>query len=484
MLISPVGILFILTTIGIIISEKKLANFLIFCTVTDIFFEAGYFIKMDETHLMLFSEYVQNVTVFYCFFYFISNRFSLSRDYLLLNLSYIIPILFLILFPSDVLIADGVYNGIWDDVLTGEGAAVPPSVNGSVITYTRRFIYATFIAVTVYENFGYDDYKYFLINLSKIVKFFLLLGLLEVLVRNVLGYGLLWGQFLESILGYTESTYIYDDYSRGDDGGIGLALFTREASHYAFSLLLCLIINFAGNLFKDCNKRFDLFTAICIFLMLLSTSFSTILFLSTFVVLYLIYRWTILCPSTMKKEILFVSLFIFVGSSIFVSVLSGHSDGFVTGRLLNFYDQFGDFFDVEGLYDESLGDSSTFVRIYSVIMTVIAFLSRPLFGLSLGAAYCHGATAMLLSGIGIFGMCYFVKFYFYDKSFNILFKVRNIPFIAAIFLYFLINMLNSLELRPFCNTTLIAIALCFSVIYSYPMDKNEIESNEENEDAI
>ena len=201
--------------------------------------------------------------------------------------------------------------------------------------------------------------------------------------------------------------------------------------------------------------------------MLLSTSFSMILFLSAFLFVYLLYRWTILCPPTMKREITSLFLFIFFLSSSATFFLISNSDGFVIGRLINLTNQLDGLLNFSGTYDGSLGDSSTFIRIYSVIMTLNAFVSRPLFGISLGAAYCHGATAMLLSGIGIVGVYSLIRFYFFYVTVYKRFIIKKLSFISAIMVYLIVNLLNSLELKPFCNSTLIAVSICFCVIFSY-----------------
>ena len=229
----------------------------------------------------------------------------------------------------------------------------------------------------------------------------------------------------------------------------------------------------ATNIWRGRKNGVDKFTIIILVLMLLSTSFSMVMFVAAFMAIFLLYRWTVLCPSTMKREITALTLVVFLGSSLVMAVLVANSEGFVAGRLLNLTSNLGDFFnmDADGKYSSSLGDFSAFVRIYSTIMTLNAFFSRPLFGLSLGAAYCHGATAMLLSGIGIVGMFFLIKFYFYAVPYYKWFNIKSLSYAIGIFIYFFINMLNSLELRPFCNTTLIAVAICFSVVFSQQSPK-------------
>ena len=465
MSISPIGIVFFIVTVIILMGQRPLVNMLVFSTITDIFFEAGYFMKTGDANYIYFFDYTQKFFLMYCLFYYISNnRFQIPWSYICLNICFIIPIVLLFFFPSDALVADGV-NGIWDDIINGDIQAENPSITANVSRYTLRFIFAAYIALTIYMNFEKDDYKEYLFKLFDAINVFLIIGIIEFVSKAFLGLGEVWGASMESLLGYTDSTYIYENRERGS--GFELALFTRESSHYVFSLLLCLIINLAVNIGKGKKNGIDVFTIICVLLILLSTSFSSILYLLSFIILYLLYRWMILCPPTMKKEMIFTITAGVLGSSLIMTILVSNSDGFITERLLNLFRNYDDLLNVDTEWDIVLDDFSSFARIYSVFMTIVAFLSRPVFGLSLGAAYCHGATAMLLSGIGIVGVFFFIRFFFFDVPYLKLFKVKRTSYIIAIVVYFLLNLLNSKELAPFCYSSIIAIAICFCVIFSH-----------------
>ena len=80
-----------------------------------------------------------------------------------------------------------------------------------MLRYTNRFIFATFIALFVYESFEIDHFKRYLFKLNGIVNIFLLLGLVEIFVKVIINEGALWGTSLKYLFGYTESTYIYEN---------------------------------------------------------------------------------------------------------------------------------------------------------------------------------------------------------------------------------------------------------------------------------
>ena len=49
---------------------------------------------------------------------------------------------------------------------------------------------------------------------------------------------------------------------------------------------------------------------------------------------------------------------------------------------------------------------------YSVIHTLKNFLYRPLFGIGIATTYCHGATALSIAEIGVFGVFSYIRCYF------------------------------------------------------------------------
>ena len=71
------------------------------------------------------------------------------------------------------------------------------------------------------------------------------------------------------------------------------------------------------------------------------------------------------------------------------------------------------------------------------------------------------------SGIGIVGVFFFIRFFFFDVPYLKKFKVKRTSYIIAIVVYFLLNLLNSKELAPFCYSSIVAIAICFCVIFSH-----------------
>lgn len=460
---TPVGFLYFIVILFLIIKRKNtFTNLLLLCATTDLFIEMGFFLKKGETYIT-FYECSFYTLFLYCFFDYLQNPFNLNKNIVRLNLLYIIPVILLILFPSNIKIADS-YRVTWDEVLFEGRSLVHPTITNLVIKTTAKFIFSSFIALYLYTKYKIDNYKVFIHRFSHIINIFLIMGILE-FVKNYVGGIEIWGKTTEFLFGTTPST-VYESRQRGD--AYELNLFTREASHYAYTLFLCIVIKMGKNVFTK-RRALSPTIIVCAALMLLSTSFSTILFLIAFFFLYLLYRWGIQKPKQIRFEKFFLIVGILGGFSSVMAYLAQHDDGFVIGRLLNFVENWEALLDIDG--QMLMDDNSTFVRVLSVLQTFKAFFYRPFFGFSLGSVGCHGATAMLFSGIGIIGVYYWTKFYFYT---NTLYKGMNPQkelYAFAIFLYFLINSLNSLNLRPFYDTTLLLVIISYTFLFSDYVNK-------------
>ena len=454
---TPAGIFFLLLALFLFLKRRNtLMNLLLLCATADLFIEMGYsfiimgtsFTHYDFCLFCLFS---------YCFLGFCKRTFRPTKTLFTLNILYVLPIIILLVFPSDVLIADS-FRVTWDDVLSG-ASPVHPAITNRVLKYTLCFIFSSFIAYSIFVKFSWDNYRCFIIRFSKVINVFLFLGIIEFVLKNVLGNISLWGNVTEFFFGESSST-VFEARLRGNS--YELNLFTKEASHYAYTLFLCLVVKLTSNILIGKPHGLSLSIFVCMFLMVLSTSFSTVMFLSAFWIIYLLYRWYVLCPKTMRYEKVALFITAVFGFSSVVAYLSANDDAFVIGRFLNFMDNWEFYFDINNTL--TLGDGSTYVRIMSVMQTFFAFGQRPLWGFSLGALACHGATAMFLSGIGIVGVYYWTKFYFFTFS---IYKARNghkYIYLALILIYFLVNLLNSVGLRPFYDMSLITVIVCYNII--------------------
>ena len=448
----------LLTLLIALFIGRKLKSLIVVAFIVDLFFEMGYATALGSQNLN-YKQVSLDFVLVYCLLHLKDVSSNLVRPFVFLSLSYVASIIILYFYPSDAWIATTEVS--WDDILFDGRMPVHPSFSMEGVKMTVRMISYLLIIVYVYSTFAVDDYKWIIKKSANVIKIFLILGIIEFFVKNVLFMGETWGSVLEVIFGYSEDT-VYEGRLRGNS--YELNLFTREASHYAYILFVCTIVLFTNNVIEK-KRKISLSLLSCIFLIVFSTSFSSLLFLSGFLLFYLSYRWYILNPQSRKKEIYTFVFLVSIVAPIFTLFLGSNNDNFVGERLVNMLGNFGDFFSNDWNYGSSLGDGSSQVRIVSVIQTLIAFTSRPFFGLSWGTAYCHGATAQFLASVGIVGAWLWIKFYFYNCSLIGYMHIIRTPFLFAILLYLFVNLFNSLGYRPFYG--LCPMFFCISCCYVF-----------------
>ena len=434
-------------------------NLLLLCLTADLFIEMGYFVKMGLTIVTLY-DFSLYYLFFFCVIDYIIKPFKISPLFYGLICLYLLPLCGLLLFPSDILIADS-YRVTWDDVIFNGARPVHPEVTNLVIKDTFKFFFSAFIVQYMYHKFFGDDYKLLIVRFSRIITVFLIIGILEY-IKNFTGGISEWASFTELFFGTTPST-VYESRLRGDL--YELNLFTKEASHYAYTLFIAMIILLAKNIIVGKKSGFSFSIIICIILMMLSTSFSIVLFLPAFGVIYLLYRWCVFKPSSMRYEKILLFISVILGGSSFIAFILANEDGFVMGRIVLLFENIDLLFDINN--NITFGDDSTYVRVMSVLQTFYAYLNRPLFGFSLGSMACHGATAMMISGIGIIGVFFWTKYYFYTSPLYVENRVSQYKFhyLLVIIVYFLINSLNSISLRPFYDSTVMAFVICLCSLF-------------------
>lgn len=470
---SILGIAYISIIIYFAVKRKKFfINVLLLSTLADLFLDMGYIVTFGEKSID-FCELPRHILLFFCMANIFSKNFCITRSWLWLSICCIIPVILLELFPSDSNVAN--FEVSWDEILVEGEKTVHPVVDEYVIAQTRVFLSSSFILLYIYRSFSYQDYFYYISKLTSIVKIFVFLGVLEFLTKNILLQSNLWGETMELLWGKNEALYT-SELNRGSY--YDLNLFTQEPSHWAYSLFICSIIIFSTNINKGINSGFSISLLFTILLMMMSLSFSSLLFLFGFFILFLIYRWYFQKPKTIaleKKILVLLLLVTVIGMSSFLLLFP---DNLFATRLLFIIDNFTVLFGVDesrlifGI--ENGPNLSVIIRILSVMYTLLTVCFRPIFGYGLGTMTCHGSTALLISGIGFFGLYVWTKFAFYSIPLKRMVLPKSHFYIYAILLYLTINLFNSLSLRPFYDLSLFSTVISFILIFSKVKFNNSI----------
>ena len=203
---SIAGVLSVLYIVYIYRTRKDFFyRLLLFCIFIELFVEVGYVFKINNWPFPI-SRFVEDVLGAYCFFKINLCEKSLKNRWINLCFVYTFPILLLLIFPSDIYVANAMVS--WDAIILDGENPQYPRINAGVITMTIRFILYASIIIQIIKSFSFEDIRQILMKLNKFCLFFLYLGVFEFVFKNFLGGNELWGGFIDSFFGATGDTVL------------------------------------------------------------------------------------------------------------------------------------------------------------------------------------------------------------------------------------------------------------------------------------
>jgi len=463
-MISPIGIIYLLLIVAIIKQKDSFFNLFMLCLITEVFIRMGSVCPIGSTYLP-YDMFTEIILVTYC----LINLRQISPRYLnswiLLMMSYFIPILLLAIFPSSELVATPKMT--WDEIMFGGGQPIHPTVTFTVIQVTLRWSLFSLVYLYVYEQWKVKDYERALLKFSKISQIFIILGIVEFIAKVLLGMSEQWGEMLQFLFGEYKDT-VFVARLRGNI--IELNLFEQESSHYAYILMFVCLLRFASNIIQN-KKMFDVYVWGILFLMLSSSSLSAIYLIFIILVVFFARRWFVQKVKSSKYEI-FSMLFCIVAVLSFTTVLlSVDVDWFVAKRLFVMLENFDIIFSSEAINSHLISDNSTLIRMASMIQTLMAFLKRPIFGYSLFSIHGHSTTAMFLAGVGIFGLYNWIIFYFLKNPLYKLLSPSRFLYYFGILLLLFVNLLGG-DMRMHYGLMLLMMAVAYCYLFNANIKRN------------
>lgn len=341
----------------------------------------------------------------------------------------------------------------WDLFLSGRNsmikADIPLASNIKNIVLLGLFIFN----VTIFKSL-IDKEKLTQI-LDKIVKylyFIILYGVIEFLIKYVFRMPDLMISLNSALFGVAENTVTYS-LTRGDM--LGLQGVTSEPSHYVGSLFLIIV------LFSICDKihprkKYNLLIFISFIFMVLSGSFSSILYLivALYYCFYLYYgqyknKWAKLC-----KNILIDTLVFFMLLFSLYMVLN-ITNSYYLERLENALVVINSIADSNLVGNIGTGESS-WGRLLSLYYGFNIFYQNPLFGIGLEYQSVYDLTINILCNTGILGL---ISYFMVISSG---YKEKTDRF--AIFLLVIIGgVFNSFVAKPY--EVIIVVLSAFTMLY-------------------
>lgn len=441
--------------------QTILFNMIVLTVSVELFIEVGYFIELGNAEIT-YRRTIELI-LFFVSLYVLAKR-PIKKDRFYKYGFYLLAIamgaiLFLVIFPSSAQVAN--IDNPWEDILLQQKSIANPAVSGFVIQQNFQLVIYAITLFAVYSSFQKEDYFKLIRSFTKIIKFFFILGCFELVMKDVFRYEN-YGKIVEYIFGFSEST-IYEARTRGF--GLELTGLTKEASHYSYMLFICIIILFSQYAITK-SKRYYKWIIIGMILIFFCMSFSSVLFIIALIAFYILYRWNSDQSGKGKiKKILFITavigIVIIIVFSFNFNTLSSSSDDFFSRRISSLIEEKDVIFNGGWQTANTALEWSNRVRLLSIFMTLKAFIARPLFGYGFGTITCHGATAMMLAGTGIFGVYFWTKFNFYISSI-ITPNLNKKYFNYTIVIFLFVNLFNSFGLRPFheLHSFFFAISIC------------------------
>lgn len=471
-MINPYTFIIVIIILYNLFNSRNLKEFyiklLMITLINECFIQIGYFVKIgnSEVSYRTICELLLFLTSILMLFKVKIQRSNFNNNFIFIIIC-ILGILRIIIQPSKILASN--INVSWDDFLSSgmvfENIHFVPFILSEFCT---MFMLIISIMIT-YSIYTYKELSEFVIRFCKWSKLMLVIGCVEAVVKYVFKSNL-YNLLCNFIFGVSSSTY-NTIVSRGS--GIVLQGLTKESSHYMYVLFIIIAAIFFE--YKSRGKHNDkLWIIIAFVLEVMAMSFSAILF--GMGILIICYFYWIRSSNTnqykiLKQILLFVLTLIVIciiisASTTLVNNLSINSENFWSRRIVSFFEEIKLILSGDWKTATTSLEWSNRSRLLSVFETLKLIIYRPLFGFGIGAVTSHGSSSMMLSGAGILGTLYWIKSVFYAKIQGFNDKcILNSEYLAVVLVWFMINMLNSMGLRPFYEISTLVLVLVFRNLF-------------------
>lgn len=398
--------------------KKRYVNLLILTIVINVLYMQGYFIYIGG------SERSYDLVINMLFTLISINYFrkSLPKVHFktftwagLFFLSIFVGLIYFVIDPFHGYVVDSTVGYSWDDYAAGANVEGLPVLHyGTIFFALMYFLEGLLSVVIIRDKLTIDDYQYIT---GKVIKFLYILffyGIFEFIIKNFINNQILF-TLIGGLLGTGSSTYTIS-IERGSFEA--LQGFSREPSHYVFSLFLFLTFIFVKEQYlsrKPFLKREVLTIMITFLIMLLSGSFAALIYIFSFLCMLIVYKLAFL--SKKKRFVFYVLLFISILGGIAYLATVGLDDDSYLGSRINASFLVLSLLSTDGLRGMG-GLSSALPRFMSIYETGLDFLDRPLLGVGLSVESCHGGWMTFLSYTGLLGVYLWFKMLFAEEDYN------------------------------------------------------------------
>lgn len=332
-----------------------------------------------------------------------------------INLAVIIVILITGIVLIPVMNYQVIDNNGWDWYLFGANNIITNSISNKNIKELIKAVSFVIIAVASNKILTRSDWVCILNSIVQMTKYTIIFGVVEFIVVYIFKIYNLYSIFLQPLFGLKESTYA-ESMARGSFHQLQ-GLFT-EPSAYATGLFVAVLALVTQNKINKINNiktytNNNKWIAVCLFLMMFSMSFSSILYLTSIVICMIVYIYV---NNKNFRSIIILSSGILIGViTVMLSILA-NSNTYYGERLSAAFSIISVAFTTKDLNNlwfhvaNTVGDGSSVSRLGSAIGIIrIEFIQNPLIGLGVGTANSYALLPNMLTDIGIIGTIIWVR---------------------------------------------------------------------------
>lgn len=394
-------VVIIATFLNLFLNKRK-RTVLIFQTAITVFvctfINVGYFIESDLINI----DYYQGAIIlnFLVAILCRNSKLTISKSCFRYVVCLLISFLLLFAVPSTTANVTGLLIPRFEYYMTGQIPFSHPVFSKFAIFYLIIAACLAFVIDTIGKLFTREDWIHTMMIIAKLGKALLIVVCIEIVLKYVLNSNL-YSTFIIKVFGEGTSTYL-TLVSRGSFRMLqGL---TREASHFAYGMMLLTILLFTTEKFS--SKKNTAWIIISLTALVLSGAFSMmlcIIFLAAYYLIEITY-YSKTDNQIYKKRIAVVVLC----SSILITVLGIvgmvliQNNEYIANRFIEAIDVISNLGKNGVDYYSTLSHvTSSQSRLYSTYFTLKEWLKRPIFGLGPGTTFCYSNTVLTLAETGL-----------------------------------------------------------------------------------
>lgn len=370
--------------------KKLFRSLFLLASIVSLTLSYGYFI-MIGSYEFSYDEICVGILFVVALFYMMEGRYNrkILQWSLLFLLSGIIAVLFMLIFPK-IDIGYIPHDQSWDHYVYGRILKTYEfSISAGSFMILFRFFLLFIIIAVIKEIFTIEDWKYIYNIILFVVKAYILYGFIELILKNLFKIDV-GNTFLTPFFGLGKSTYS----TLSERGGLYMLQgFFRETSTFSTFLFVAAIffcLEIRANNLKKINY---LWLASCLFLTLLSGSFSGILY-SALILIFFVF-----CLKKNRRNILlFFALMFMVLLAVFLSIYGFGYANYYLERLETTFEAINSI-----ISDGAKIKASEYIRLASGYNLMQLWIRYPLFGIGYGTASGHSSFWSMLASGGIVG---------------------------------------------------------------------------------